>query len=123
MATIDVIEQSDIDRDTAMSLHAVVAIDDAWALMLFSLLAAFALGLDGGNRTLELLGHGLWEIFGAVALGIALGLPMGYLSGRLKPGEPTLVEALGMIFLTAGLAIRKNSTMIGHSTCSISWKA
>jgi Kef-type K+ transport system membrane component KefB len=29
---------------------------------------------------------------------------MAYLSGRVRPGEPTLVEALGFVFLCAGIA-------------------
>jgi Kef-type K+ transport system membrane component KefB len=30
---------------------------------------------------------------------------MAYLSGRIRPGEPTLAEALGMVALCAGMAI------------------
>ena len=30
---------------------------------------------------------------------------MAYLSGRIKPGQPTLVEALGIVFLVGGLAL------------------
>jgi Kef-type K+ transport system membrane component KefB len=30
---------------------------------------------------------------------------MAYLTGRIKPGEPTLIEALGIVFLCGGLAI------------------
>ena len=105
IATIDVIEASSIDRDFAQTLHAVVAIDDAWGLIAFSLLAAFAVGLEGAQGSWELLWLGAWEIVGAIMLGIALGVPMGLLSGRVQRGEPTLVEALGIIFLAGGLAM------------------
>ena len=105
IATIDVIEASSIDRDYAQTLHAVVAIDDAWGLIAFSLLAAFAVGLEGAQGSWELLWLGAWEIVGAIMLGIALGVPMGLLSGRVQRGEPTLVEALGIIFLAGGLAM------------------
>ena len=30
---------------------------------------------------------------------------MAYLTGRIKPGEPTLIEAVGLVFLCAGLAL------------------
>ena len=45
-----------------------------------------------------------WEIGGAVLLGLLLGIPMAYLTGRLQPGEPTLAEALGIVLLCGGLA-------------------
>ena len=43
--------------------------------------------------------------FGAIALGVALGLPMALLSGRIKKGQPTLMEATGMVMVCAGLAL------------------
>ena len=105
IATIDVLEREPVSAELADTLRAVVAIDDAWGLVAFSLLAGFAVGLNGGGDTLVYLGRGLLEIFGAIGLGIVLGVPMGTLSGRIKPGEPTLVEALGIIFLAGGLAM------------------
>jgi Kef-type K+ transport system membrane component KefB len=105
IATIDVIEQSSIDREFAQTLHAVVAIDDAWGLIAFSLLASIAVGLDGGQGIGPLLAMGLWEVVGAILLGIVLGVPMGFLSGRVQRGEPTLVEALGIIFIAGGVAM------------------
>ena len=50
------------------------------------------------------LGTALWEIGGALVLGLGLGLPAAYLTGRLEQGEPQMTEALGMVFLAAGLA-------------------
>ena len=47
---------------------------------------------------------GAWELGGALTLGALLGAPMAYMSGRLRPGQPTLVEALGIIMLCGGLA-------------------
>ena len=60
--------------------------------------------LSGGDIYGHLL-HGMIEIGGAVALGLAIGLPAAYLTGRIKRGEPTLMEALGIVFLCTGLAI------------------
>lgn len=37
-------------------------------------------------------------------LGLVLGIPMAYITGRLKPGEPTQAEALGILLLCGGLA-------------------
>ncbi|GAA5316384.1 MAG: hypothetical protein AseanaTS_15880 [Candidatus Pelagadaptatus aseana] len=42
---------------------------------------------------------------GGVGLGLALGLPIGYITGRTPGGEPMLVEALGAVLLCAGMAL------------------
>ena len=49
--------------------------------------------------------HALREIGGATLLGIVIGIPAAYLSGRVKKGEPILSEALGIVFICGGLAI------------------
>ena len=36
---------------------------------------------------------------------ILVGLPAAYLTGRIKPGQPILTEALGLVFVCGGLAI------------------
>lgn len=48
---------------------------------------------------------GGWEIGGAMLLGLVLGIPMAYVTGRIKPGEPTQAEALGLVLLCGGLAV------------------
>jgi Kef-type K+ transport system membrane component KefB len=47
----------------------------------------------------------LRELGGAILLGVLLGVPMSWLSGRLRGGELTLVEALGMVLLCGGMAM------------------
>ena len=42
---------------------------------------------------------------GALLLGVVIGIPTAYLTGRLDPGEPTLAEALGVVFLCGGIAL------------------
>jgi len=102
-ATSDVIEENKARGRFTNTLVGIVAIDDAWGLITFSILLAVAESL-GGGQTGPIFLHTAWELGGAVALGIALGVPMAYLSGRIKPGQPTLVEALGMVLLVGGLA-------------------
>ena len=82
----------------------VVAIVVAYGILLFSVLLALAQQLAGAGGTAGTLEHALWTVFGALALGAALGLPMAWLTGKLKRGEPTLVEALGFVLSCAGLA-------------------
>lgn len=63
--------------------------------------AAFA-GHEGGGW--NSIGLGLREIVGGMVLGGVAGVPMAYLSGRIRPGDPTLLEVLGAVLLVVGLA-------------------
>lgn len=86
-------------------LLAVVALDDAWGLILFSLGIAFAAAMNGMGGEGSLFTTALYEIGIALLLGIGLGLPAAYLTGRIKAGQPMLSEALGVVFLCGGLAL------------------
>jgi len=105
-ATIDVIREFKARGPLTDTVWGVVAIDDAGCIILFSLLLVVAEGVaHGTNNGLGDLMRGLREVFGAMALGIALGIPMAWLTGRVRPGEPTLLEAAGFVFLSAGAAL------------------
>ena len=103
-ATQDVVRQMRAKGPFTDTLMGIVAVDDALGLIVFSLLllTAKAVAGDGG---VHIIGHGLWELGGAVAVGALVGLPAAFLTGRLQRGEPMQSEALGLVFLCAGLAI------------------
>lgn len=103
-ATTDVIRHSGVRNGFTDTLEGIVAIDDAWGLIVFglALTAAHALGGVAGS---DALAFAAWELGGAVALGIAVGVPAAYLTGRISEGEPLQTEALAIVFLTAGAAI------------------
>lgn len=108
-ATYDVIDQSGIDNGFTRRLKGIVAVDDAWGLLAFSLsmlvLRLFSdldSGLGGDQSPLSLA---VYELGGSILLGIVIGLPGAFLTGRLSDGEPLRIEALGLIFLTAGLSL------------------
>lgn len=103
-ATSDVIRQYRAKGPFTTILTGIVALDDIWGILIFALCLMGAQTLAGGDGSGALL-HAIWEICGSLLLGAAVGLPAGYLSGRLQPGDPTLAEALGIVFLTAGLAL------------------
>lgn len=103
-ATVAVVQDSGRRDRFSRALLGVVALDDVWGILLFSVLTAVA-GLTLGNGALDSLAEGVWEITGGVALGALLGLPVAFLTGRLRPGEPTLLEALGAVLLCAGLGL------------------
>jgi hypothetical protein len=82
-----------------------VAVDDAWAVILFSFGVALVSVLVGGHGMEASLLHAARDVGGAILLGIAFGAPAAYLTGRLKSGQPMLVEALGLVFACGGTAL------------------
>lgn len=88
----------------------IVAIDDAWGILVFGLSMAMLGWILSNDGTLPLL-HALWELGGAVLLGLLIGIPAAWLSGRLNQGQPILIEALAIMFLLAGLS---NALMVSE---------
>lgn len=103
-ATEDVVRSSGASGPFVRTLRGVVAIDDAWGLLAFSLLLAAGQAIGGGEPG-GAFAHMAVELGGAALIGLGIGLPAAYLTGRLKPGEPSLTEALGVVFLCGGLAL------------------
>ena len=103
-ATVDVVVESKSNSRFAKLLVSVVAIDDAWALIIFSLGLTFVAVVNGASEVSPLLGA-LREIGGSFLLGFTVGLPGAYLTGRVRDGQPMLAEALGLVFVCGGLAI------------------
>jgi len=103
-ATFDVVRESGAKGDFPDTLLAVVALDDAWALLMFSLMMAGATALNGDGSVMSSLVHGIAEVAGSLALGVALGVPMAYLTGRISKGEPSLAEGMGFVLVAGGIA-------------------
>lgn len=103
-ATYDLVHESGASGDFADTLLSIVAVDDVWGLMIFMVMLAAA-GILGGDAAIASgIAASLADIGGSVLLGIALGAPMAYLTGRIRRGEPMLAEALGFVLLGAGIA-------------------
>ena len=104
-ATIMVIKQYRARGPVTKTLLSVVAIDDATALILFSLSVAIAQAVMGtaGSLTASLLSP-VWEIGGALAVGAVLGfiflVPLRFFK---KPGN-RLSLIVGFIFVGLGIA-------------------
>lgn len=103
-ATQDVVRQARAKGPFTETLLGIVAVDDAWGLIVFSLLLVAARAITGESG-LVVLQHGLWDLGGALLVGAIVGFPAAFLTGRLQPGEPIQAEALGVVFLCAGLAL------------------
>lgn len=104
-ATMDTIVESQQNNTFTKILYAVVALDDAWALILFSLGLAFVSASHGMTHESNFILHALRDIGGGILLGCLLGVPAAKLSGRIRPGQPMLIEALGLVFLCGGFAL------------------
>ncbi len=104
-ATFDVVLESGFKGPFSDLLLTVVALDDAWALILFALGMAIVSAMSGIDTDHSILIAAGRDIGGAVILGLVLGFPGAYLTGRIKPGQPVLSEALGLVFICGGLAI------------------
>lgn len=108
-AMSDVIRQSGIENSFTDTLKGIVAIDDAWGLIAFSVAVVLAGQTDGWSH---IVAGTTRDLGGAVLLGLLVGLPGAYLTGRLKPGEPLQAEAIGIVFLAAGLALWLNVSFL-----------
>ena len=104
-ATVDIVLESKTKGPFSRLLLLVVALDDAWGLILFGIGLAIVpamLGIDGAGSPMLIAAR---EIGGAAILGLLIGLPAAYLTGRIKPGQPMLAEGLGLVFICGGSAI------------------
>jgi Kef-type K+ transport system membrane component KefB len=103
-ATMDVIRQSHARGKFTDTLQGIVAIDDAWGLIIFSMMLVAANTLAANGLSTSLL-QGFWELFGAIGVGCLIGFPAAYLTGHLSEGEPVQSEALAIVFLCAGISL------------------
>lgn len=104
-AILDVVMESDYQGPFADLLLSIVALDDVWALVLFGVGVALVSSLNHTGVDSSVMLMAGRDIGGAVVLGLLIGFPAAYLTGRLKPGQPILTEALGLVFMCGGLAI------------------
>ncbi len=104
-ATVDVVREYEAKGKFTDALLGIVAIDDTWGLIVFSFAMVVVQSLSGDGGAVQCLTDGMREVGGGLLLGVLLGFPMAFLTGRIRPGEATQAEALGMVMLCAGLAV------------------
>ena len=103
-ATYDLVHESGTGGEFVDTLLSIVAVDDVWGLLIFMVMLATA-GIVAGDAALATgILSSLADIGSSILLGVALGAPMAYLTGRIRHGEPMLAEALGFVLLGAGIA-------------------
>ncbi|MFN2225046.1 MAG: cation:proton antiporter [Anaerolineae bacterium] len=106
-ATVDVLAEYDAKGPLTTSLLAVVGMDDALALVLYSLAAAFAeslLARSGAPSLLHVLELPLVEIGGSLLLGVGMGLLLDRIMCRMKVQHDAMAVSIGFVFLCVGLS-------------------
>lgn len=103
-ATLDVISETKAKGPLTSSIVGVLALDNILAVTLFTVLLIVAKMIVGGGTPTQELLAGIWEIGGAVVLGLVIGWLMARLTGRLRAGKVSLLQITGFVFLCAGLA-------------------
>lgn len=89
-------------------LTAIVALDDALALILYIISISLATFLTGHKEVglLRMMFHSFYEVIGSLGLGLAAGLILQWITKRIDDDEKILVFAISLIVLTIGLAIK-----------------
>jgi NhaP-type Na+/H+ or K+/H+ antiporter len=106
-ATVDVLAEYDAKGPLTTTLIAVVGLDDAVSLVLFSVAAALAESLltGGGTTTLsETVLFPLVEIIGSIGLGLVLGIVLDYVLNHMKKQHDAMAVSIGTVLLCVGLA-------------------
>jgi Kef-type K+ transport system membrane component KefB len=106
-ATVDVLEEYKSEGPLTTSILAVVGLDDALALLLFSISVSVAEGMFGGASPslIEMLELPFLEIGGALLLGTVMGVLLaGFYRRRVCSHSDALIVSVGVIFMCAGLA-------------------
>lgn len=105
-ATLMVIKQYNAKGPMVNTLLPVVALDDAVALILFSILFQIATGLSSGTVSLyKMIGKPLIEIGISLGIGVVLGLFISFLNRFFKSRNNKLVLCIFSVFASVGLYV------------------
>lgn len=104
-ATVLVIREYRASGFFTEMLLKVVAIDDAWCLMLAALAIAFANAMRAEVFQMTIVFAGIGEIFGALIVGASFGYLFSFLRRFVKTSEEFLVYIFGLILLNVGFSI------------------
>lgn len=105
-ATVDVLAEYDAEGPLTTTLLAVVGIDDAISLLLFSIAAALseAVLMGDGVSWLAMIELPVLEIGESLLVGIGLGYVLSAIMNRLPGRHDNMAVAVAVVFLCVGLA-------------------
>jgi Kef-type K+ transport system membrane component KefB len=110
-STLMVVRETDSAGPLTENLLAIIAINNIYCIVAFSLVAAaidLASGLDGASGLLDALYVSLypllWQILGSAALGLLVGMLLAVWSSKVTETGETLILLGGAILLCVGLS-------------------
>lgn len=115
-ATVMVVREYQAKGNFTDTLLGVVAIDDAWCLMIFAISLAISQAIYrhmlGPSFLVKVFLNSLLSIFGAFALGGMVAIILSFLSRFLRTQTELLIFTLGFTLLNIGLAIYFNLSVL-----------
>jgi Kef-type K+ transport system membrane component KefB len=106
-ATVDVLAEYDAKGPLTTSILVVVGLDDALALILYSIAANLAESALMGSGTISWESTALIpiiEIGGSILLGFGLGFILEWIMKRMKSHHDAMAISIGFVFLGVGLS-------------------
>jgi Kef-type K+ transport system membrane component KefB len=106
-ATVDVLAEYDAAGPLTTTMLAVVGLDDAVALLLYSTTAVLAESILAGQGTpslFDFISLPLIEIGGSLILGIVTGFILGYFLDHMNKRHDAMAVSIGFVLLCGGLA-------------------
>lgn len=107
-AIVETLREARAKGPLSDTLRGVVAIDDAWGILAFSVLFVVAQAVTGQGAGAAQLFEGMWEIGGAILVGAGIGVPMAGITRKVRDGQTTLVEAAAFVFICSGVSTMLN---------------
>jgi Kef-type K+ transport system membrane component KefB/predicted transcriptional regulator len=113
-STVNVLWEYKTRGPLTTMLTAIVALDDALALVLYVTSVSLAGFLIGHKESgvLTMIIHSVCEVIGSLALGAIAGLILRWVIRRINDDEKTLMFAISLIVLVIGLAIHPKLDVI-----------
>ena len=121
-STVNVLWEYKTRGPLTTMLTAIVALDDALALILYIASISLATFLTGHKQAgfLGMIFHSFYEVIGSLGLGLAVGLILRWIIRQLDDDEKILIFAISLIVLTIGLAIRlKFDVILSSMACGV----
>lgn len=115
-AVQSVVQEMDAKGPFTETILGVVALDDAIGLVAFAVLLSAADFITGNGTASAALLSAAWDVGAAVVVGVAIGVPGGWVAHRLRRGEPLEAEAIGIVILCGGIAL---ATEVSYLIASI----
>ena len=114
-ATVDVLAEYDAKGPLTTSLLAVIGLDDALALLLFSLSSGIVenrLSASASSSIIDILVYPIVEIGGSIILGIIMSLILDLILRKIKGQHDGMAVSLGFVFLSVGLSVTLGMSLI-----------